>query len=565
MFWRVISMTKRSSFLRYGLRSAAGLVGAGIAAAVVGFLCIVPLPGFTATARSELITPTPADQRLICPGGLVDVMTMAGDATSFAAVGVPEYVTAAQDTEITQTALQAPDNAMGNDLAAPQQIFAPAPTADVTPRIAGSQSQQPATENVAGLAVTACVEAATDSWLVGGSTETGRTTLLFLSNPTLVAANVTIAVLSEKGPITGPGSSGILVEPSSQRIISLASLAPNASNPVVHVTSTGGQVVATLQQSVVRTLLPDGVELVAPGAAPNVRLVIPGVRLSGMSAQHANEGGMITSDLQPAIRVGVPGVKDAVVTVTAFGVSGDPVVVKSKVPAGRVVELPFGNLEDGIYSLVVSSTQPVVAAARAMNDASIDPFATSTAAPTPLGSATPKPTAKPTSQPTTSRTPGALSGFDGRTSALAAFDDIGGDAPAVNPGGGSPSDGGAGSPSGSDAVGVGGDFTWSVATMPVLGDTLITVTSAPHPTLTLFNAGEASITVGISQEGTSLSDVTVPANGMRTVPLVAGARYVMTSTAQLYASVSYAAQGLGANMPLSPASPLGSGVIIYPR
>jgi hypothetical protein len=284
-----------------------------------------------------------------------------------------------------------------------------------------------------------------------------------------------------------------------------------------------------------------------------------------MSDEHANEGGMVTSDLQPAIRVGVPGVKDAEVTVTAYGVSGDPVVVKSKVPSGRVTELPFGNLQDGIYSLVVTSTQPVVAAARAMNGAAIDPFATPTAAPTPLGSTTPKPTAKPTPRPQPSSTPGALSAGDGPGAALAFLDDIGGDGPAVDPGGGSPADGGGGSTFGGDPLSVGGDFTWSVATTPVLGDTLISVTSAPHPTLTLFNAGESSLTVGISQEGTSLSDVTIPTNGMRTIPLAAGARYVMTSTAQLYASVSYAAQGLGANMPLSPASALGSGVMIYPR
>jgi hypothetical protein len=522
IFWRV-TMTKRKNFLRYGLRSAAGLVGAAIAAGVVGFLCLVPLPDFTATARSQLVTPTPTDQRLICPGSIVDVLTLNGDATSFGAVGVPEYVTAERETSITQTALSAPDASSGDPLTQPQQLFAPAPTTDVTPQIAGVQSQRAATESISGLATAACGEASTDAWLVGGSTQTGRTTLLFLTNPTEVAANVTVTVLGEDGWVSGPGSSGIIVEPASQRIISLAALAPNVGNPVVRVTSTGGQVVPTLQQSVIRTLLPDGVELIAPGANPNVRLVIPGVRLSGMSIEHSSEGGEVTIDSEPAIRVGVPGDKDATVTVTAYGVSGKPVAVKSTVPAGRVVELPFGALDEGVYTLVVSATHPVVAAARTINYADIDPFTAVT------GTNTPAPNA---SAPSAPASPEQTLGPD-----------------AVGP---------------SELL-ISGDFTWNVSTLPVLGETLVSVSSGPQPTLTIFNANKADVTIRLSEGDASLPDVTIPAYGVRAVPLTPGARYVLSSEMAVYAAVNYAGKGLGASVPLSPASPLASGIMVFPR
>ena len=554
-------MTKRRNFLKYGLRSAAGLVGAGIAAAVVGFLCIVPLPGFTALARSELVTPTPTDQRLICPGALVDVLSLNGDATAFGAVGIPEYVTSAQDTAITQTPVAAPDDIVGDELAQPQQLFAPAPTTDVTPQIAGVQSQQATTETLAGLATTACTQASTDAWLVGGSTETGRTTLLFLTNPTEVSANVTINVLGERGWVVGPGSSGIVVEPGTQRIVSLAALAPNVSNPVVHVTSTGGQVVPTLQQSVVRTLLPDGVELIAQGASPNVNLVIPGVRLSGMATHQASEGGMVTSDQEPAVRIGVPGTQESMVTVTAYGVSGEPVTVKATVAAERVLELPFGSLPDGIYTLVIMATEPVVVAARTINYADIDPFVVSTASPSPVGTSTPRASGRPT--PTASATPAAAGASPSRAQ-TAALDDLGGD------GFGSLEPVAPGQTLGSGATAtwapvLGGDFTWNVATLPILGDTLVNVSSGPHPTLTLFNANENDITLKFSQDDTALPDVTIPANGVRAVPLAAGTRYVLSSEMPVYATVSYAAQGLGASMSLTPASPLGSGIRVYPR
>jgi hypothetical protein len=565
IFWEV-TMTKRKNFLRYGLRSAAGLVGAAIAAAVVGFLCIVPLPQFMANARSELVTPTPTDQHLICPGSVVDVLSLDGDAASFGAVGVPEYVTSAQDTALTQTALSAPDASSGDSLTQPQQLFAPAPTTDVSPKIAGVQSQQVVSESIAGLATAACGEASTDAWLVGGSTQTGRTTLLFLANPTEVSANVTVTVLGEKGWVSGPGSSGITVEPGSQRIVSLAALAPNVSNPVVRVSSTGGQVVPTLQQSVVRTLLPDGVELIAQGASPNLRLVIPGIRLSGMASQHASEGGMVTSDSEPAVRIGVPGENDATVTVTAYGVSGKPVAVKSTIAAGRVVELPFGSLDDGVYTLVVTATHPVVAAARTINYADVDPLATATAPPTPVGTSTPRAVPQSSSSATTSprSTPAAQRETTGpsraQTASLVDEGDEALDGFFTAPGQTLGPDGSA-----SGAPLIGGDFTWNVATLPVLGETLVNVSSGPNPTLTVFNSGKTDVTIRLSQDDTAFPDVTIPANGVRAVLLAPGARYVLSSEVAVYAAVNYAAIGLGASVPLTPASPLGSGIMVYPR
>jgi hypothetical protein len=112
---------------------------------------------------------------------------------------------------------------------------------------------------------------------------------------------------------------------------------------------------------------------------------------------------------------------------------------------------------------------------------------------------------------------------------------------------------------------IGGDFTWNVATLPVLGETLVNVSSGPNPTLTVFNSGTTEVTIRLSQEDASLPDVTIPADGVRAVLLVPGARYSLFSEVAVYAAVNYAAKGLGASVPLSPASPLGSGIMVYPR
>jgi hypothetical protein len=111
----------------------------------------------------------------------------------------------------------------------------------------------------------------------------------------------------------------------------------------------------------------------------------------------------------------------------------------------------------------------------------------------------------------------------------------------------------------------GGDFTWNVSTLPIVGDTLVTVASGPHPTLTIYNASETDLTVRLSQGDTALPDVTIPADGVRAVTLASGARYVLSSDVGVYAAVNYAATGLGSSVPLTPASPLGSGIMVFPR
>ena len=107
-------------------------------------------------------------------------------------------------------------------------------------------------------------------------------------------------------------------------------------------------------------------------------------------------------------------------------------------------------------------------------------------------------------------------------------------------------------------------MTWA-ATLPIMGNTLVNVTSGPHPTLTVYNSGKTDVTIRFSQGDTPLPDVTIPADGVRAVPLAPGGRYVLSTEVGVYAAVNYAAIGLGASVPLTPASPLGSGIMVFPR
>jgi Family of unknown function (DUF5719) len=243
--------------------------------------------------------------------------------------------------------------------------LAPDGDTDSVPLLAGSQVQQVDGGGLAGLTASECVEGRTDTWLVGGSTDTGRTTLLTLANPGEVAATVSIAVYSPDGAVEAPGTDGIVVQPNSETSFSLAGFAPGLVSPVVHVTSTGGTVVANLQQSTVRILEAGGVDVVGPAAAPSTDVVIPGLVIAGHELVEELVGAPGFQDVTPVLRMFVPGTQPASASITVTpDDGGQPVGVEFDLQPGKVSEFPFEHFEDGSYTVKISSDVPLVAGAR---------------------------------------------------------------------------------------------------------------------------------------------------------------------------------------------------------
>jgi hypothetical protein len=224
--------------------------------------------------------------------------------------------------------------------------------------MSGAQAQAENSEDLFGLAAASCEPARAESWLVGGATTTGRSTLVTLNNPTAVAASVDLEIFSEAGAVASPGLTGISVEPGTQRVLSLAGFAPQAASPVVHVTSTGGVVAASLQQTTVR-----GIE----AAAPATRTTIPGVVISGSETVASRLGVIGFEDLKATLRLLVPGtgVQTATVRVTPEdGVNTEGTSFTIDLEAGIVTDLPIDDLVDGAYTVTVDTETPAVAAVR---------------------------------------------------------------------------------------------------------------------------------------------------------------------------------------------------------
>ncbi|KFF58844.1 hypothetical protein JF66_15530 [Cryobacterium sp. MLB-32] len=368
-------MPSNSAPARIGKRAftaTLGLVGVALAVGVVGGGIVLPWPTIAAVPVSEVITPTPSEQQRVCPGPLLALAEDSTQAQAATSVGDAAAVytarasaSSSQDIPVQTSDITAVDNASGSG--APRLLTVPVqPGSTAAPLVAGSQSQTIATETLHGLAVAACAEATSDAWLVGGSTDVGRSSLVLLSNPTTVLATVDLTVFGESGPVDAPGATGILVQPGEQRIVSLAGLAPNLKSPVVHVQSRGGQTTATLEQSSIRGIEPGGVELVAPTTGPALQQVISGVRLLAPPAAEVSGTDAGVADGTPSVRVLVTGTKPAVVQVglTSTNDSSAGASVEVELPPGIVTEVPFPELTEGTFSVSVTSDQPVVTAAR---------------------------------------------------------------------------------------------------------------------------------------------------------------------------------------------------------
>lgn len=351
-------------------RVVTGLIGIGVAAATIAAASFIPLPTTRVIPPSEVITPVPTAQQLVCPGSVLRLADETGQgATTASAIGTPDVEYFSSTGSSDATPLDQSDASTGSTSAAPVVVSTPPDQADPTQQLllSGAQSQSVSEDEFVGLAAADCGVANGNTWLAGGATTVGRTTLLTLSNPTEVAATVNIELFGETGRITAPGTSGIIVPPSGQRVLSLAGFQPDVASPIVHVQSSGGQVVADLQEAVIRGLEPGGVDIIGPTTAPALVNVIPGLVLQNLNAVQALLGrGPDYDDLRPVLRLYAPGTGTVATTISVIpedGAAGGTSFAYD-LEAGRVVDVPFNDLGDGNYTVKIVSPKPVVAAAR---------------------------------------------------------------------------------------------------------------------------------------------------------------------------------------------------------
>jgi hypothetical protein len=353
-----------------GARVVVGVVGIAVAAAAILGATFADVPSIATQPPSMVVVPVPTAQQLTCPGPLLRLSDESG-ATASAVFTLGQATTrfSSSSGAVEQARITASDAETGEAVAAPLVLSA-APDAQSPQelvRLSGAQSQSVSIGDYVGFASAGCRAVGGDSWLVGGATTTGRTTLILLTNPTEVTSTVTLDIFGERGVVSAAGTAGIVVPPNGQRVLSLAGFAPGLASPVVHVTSTGGQITAELQQSIVRGLDPGGVEIVGQTQLPSRSVVIPGIVVTSLEAVQALRGSVTQADdLIAAVRVFVPGEEAATIsaTLTPADTQQDVITFSLDLSAGVVTDIPVEELASGTYGLQIESDVPIVAAVR---------------------------------------------------------------------------------------------------------------------------------------------------------------------------------------------------------
>ncbi len=224
----------------------------------------------------------------------------------------------------------------------------------LAPGVSATQMYVGEEEGLLGLALTPCVAARDEVWLVGGGGESGRSERLVLMNPGQSALAASVQVWGvDREPMGEVGDSGVALEPGERDVILVDALAPGEAAPVVHVVSTGGPISAYLGDRALDGTTDLGWESAAPVGAPATSHVIPAIVIPQGAPTDAR------------VRVAVTGEDPAVVEVGAWGPDGAVTLAQAVtvVPGQRSVDISLSDVLPGTYALAVSSDVDIVAAA----------------------------------------------------------------------------------------------------------------------------------------------------------------------------------------------------------
>lgn len=356
------------SILGIAGRTTTGIVTAAIAAAVVVLAAFIVPPAWSRPVEPLVIAPVPAPQTLVCPGGLLRLADTSGAGASNASpVGAPRVEWAVEGGGVRTDKVSA-TNAGTLDTDSAAEIATVTSHDDELAAVAGGFQTELLIADPRGLATATCSGASSDQWVVGGATTLGRTSLLVLTNPSEVEAVVRLELYGERGAVAAAGLEGIRLGPGEQRVLPLNGFALDLAAPVVHVTSTGGRVVASVQQTITRTLTPGGSDI-SGAQTPSGELVIPGVRVTPRDALAPIDVSETDhADVDPVLRLLLPSGAAGITAEVSWIANGSTlegaVASQVQLTPGVVTELPMSGLVAGDYTVVVRAPEAILGAVR---------------------------------------------------------------------------------------------------------------------------------------------------------------------------------------------------------
>jgi len=326
---------------------AAGLAALGLSAYAVAF---IPTPLSTGIAPlTTVVSPESVTRSILCSG---DVVGYVGDSATISSISGTTRVVSGGDISAELIMDLTTNGSVVTNSGDPL-------------RVAATEYDSVNSELAAGYLATECGDPLNDQWLIGGSTTTGRDSIVTISNGSDVEARIDLEIWGSTGKVDAPGSQGIVIPAKSQRSYSVAGFAPDEASPAIHLVSNGAAVWATLQTTVVRGLVPGGLDRIGPVAAPTTSVSFPVLRVPSEESIGPLLVDPAYNDVVASLRFLAPGDTDATVTITLDPYAeGDSQVVTASIPAGSTFDVPVTELSEGDWAVSVESDQPIVAAAR---------------------------------------------------------------------------------------------------------------------------------------------------------------------------------------------------------
>ncbi|MFB4348258.1 DUF5719 family protein [Microbacterium sp. CR_7] len=342
-------MTGNRAF-RVAATSARVITGALVAAAVVvGTVLAISssLPTIAHEPAQADVTPLPGDAVLVCNGDFRALGRDPSNPLEMVSAASPRFTSGGTTGAPASTTITADDLVGAGDV---RRLVGEVHDR-TAPLIAGSESFTLAEDDLFGFAAAPCRPASSESWLVGGTVETGAKDIVALTNPGAVPSTVSLSVFG-----TVRASTSVIVPAGTQVSLPLSSIASGSEIPIVKVTATGSPVRAVLQSSLTRTLDPAGADLQDAVPAPQRNAVIPGVQVMQAPADGSE---------MAVLRLMSPDADtQAVVTMRKVGDSTSTTELPVTLTADQPTEISLASVPVGEYVVDVEAEAPVLAGIR---------------------------------------------------------------------------------------------------------------------------------------------------------------------------------------------------------
>ncbi len=228
-----------------------------------------------------------------------------------------------------------------------------------------------------GIAAASCGAAASEHWLVGGSTSVGNSSMLVIQNPSLTPATVTITLWGPSGRVELAGSDTYIVPGGAQVSALLEAVAPEQRRMAVHVQAQGALVTAYLQQEQLDGITPGGIDYVTGSAGPSRVQTITGIQTSGVGvdSEDASFVRLVVPDFREPVNLAEQSIEDAAsvdlevigsARMYLLGPDGNIVLFGAEeieLLAGSVQDVALGGVPAGVYSVIIEADVPLLAGA----------------------------------------------------------------------------------------------------------------------------------------------------------------------------------------------------------